>query len=130
MLDNGDTDYYNVKGIELIDPSINSFDVFAYAPTVGFVHANQNILGLNDSTMEFLDRKNKECGFEQFMETCLTYPPEGILPTVPSLKNDCNLLDWAASAAIYINPCFSFYHILGVFKSREVPYRSDKKDQS
>lgn len=113
MLDNGDKDYYNVKGIELIDPSINSFDVFAYAPAVDFVRANQNIFGLNATTMEFLDKKNKECGFEEFMQIGLTYPPSGPLPTVPSLAHGCETLDWAISAAVYINPCFNIYHILG-----------------
>lgn len=114
MLDDGNTDYYNVKGITLIDPSINSADVFAYAPAVDFVHANLNIMGLNDSTMEFLDKKNEECGFREFMDTALTFPPKGPLPSVPSLDHGCQTLDWAISAAVYVNPCFNFYHILGL----------------
>ncbi len=80
---------------------------------ITFQNDNLNILGLNSTVVDFVNQKNDECGYTEFMENALTYPPKGLLPTAPdSSKGDCNTWNYIVSAAIYINPCFNIYHIL------------------
>lgn len=62
MLITNNTKYFNVKGIQINDPSINEGGVMTGAPAVGMVNALSPIFGLNDTTMNYLNQKNKECG--------------------------------------------------------------------
>ena len=63
--------------------------------------------------MTHLNKRNIECGFDEFMRTALTFPPAGPLPPAPdSTKPDCNLWEQSVSAAIYVNPCFNIYHVI------------------
>ena len=124
MLEAHNTDYYNVKGIQINDPSINYDDVLEngamivsmcsdrsilmclIAPAVGQLNEQAVIFGLNDTTMAWLNKQNEKCGYAAFMEEALTYPPKGPLPSAPSgaVKN-CDLWGYVVSAAIYVNPC-------------------------
>ncbi|KAK5170634.1 uncharacterized protein LTR77_005223 [Saxophila tyrrhenica] len=114
MLQANDTDYYNVKGIQINDPSINEGDTMTEAPAINYVNEYSNIFNLNETTMAWLNQRNEECGYADFMENALSYPPKGPIPTAPdSYRKHCNLWEYATSAAIYINPCFNFYHIIG-----------------
>ena len=62
--------------------------------------------------MDWLNQRNVECGYDEFMRNALTYPPTGQLPPAPDpSRPDCDLYDYAASAALYINPCFNLYHL-------------------
>ncbi len=84
------------------------------APAINYVNEFSNIFNLNETTMAWLNERNSECGYDAFMENALAYPPNGPIPTAPdSTKKHCNLWEYATSAAIYINPCFNLYHIIG-----------------
>lgn len=112
MLMANNTDYYNVKGIQINDPSINEDQVMTTAPAVGFVNNLAPIFGLNQSTIDWLNEANDRCGYTEFMEKSLVYPPTGKLPNAPPLNDEnCNTWAWAVDAAIRINPCFNVYHI-------------------
>jgi carboxypeptidase D len=53
--------------------------------------------------MDWLNEKHVECGYADFMETALAYPPTGILPSAPDpfkKGTQCNLWDYALSAAM------------------------------
>ncbi len=135
MLITNNTDYYNVAGIQINDPSINDDQVMITAPAVGQLNEQSLIFGLNESTMSYLNEQNVKCGYDskiflnaeaititissiltsgvaEFMSDSLTYPPTGPLPSAPELTSEeCNTWAWAINAAIYINPCFNFYHV-------------------
>lgn len=113
MLEANNTDYYNVKGIQINDPSINYDDTMTEAPAIWMVNEYAPIFGLNETTMTHLNTKNQECGYDEFMTNALTYPPTGPIPTAPkSTKDGCDVWEQSLEAAIYINPCFNFYHII------------------
>ncbi|KAK4574869.1 hypothetical protein LTR86_001711 [Recurvomyces mirabilis] len=113
MLDQNDTDYYNVSGIQINDPSINYDDTLIYAPSVWHLNDYSNIFGLNETFMTDINARAEKCGYFEFMETALTFPPLGKLPTAPnSSEPGCAVWDDIVNAAILINPCFNIYHAI------------------
>lgn len=112
MLDTNDTEYYNVKGIQINDPSINYDDTLIEAPAVGALNYFSNIFNLNETFMAQINNRSQACGYNQFMETALTFPPAGPIPTAPnSSLPGCDVWSDIITAAIYINPCFNLYHL-------------------
>lgn len=117
FLDQNDTDYYNVKGIQINDPSIGSGWVLEEAPAVPFMNYYNNILNLNESFVQAINERAEACGFNTFMELALTFPPAGKFPTPTALAptnisiEECGVLNDIFEAALYVNPCFNFYHI-------------------
>lgn len=62
--------------------------------------------------MTEINNASKVCGYDAFMETALTFPPNGTLPTAPdSSRPGCDVYDNILSAAIRVNPCFNLYHL-------------------
>ncbi|KAL9095003.1 MAG: hypothetical protein Q9165_002605 [Trypethelium subeluteriae] len=113
MLDQNNTDYYNVAGIQINDPSINYDDTLIQAPAVWHLNDYANIFNLNDSTMADVNQRAESCGYIEFMENALTFPPLGKLPTAPnSSLPGCDVWDDIIAAAVYINPCFNIYHLI------------------
>lgn len=113
MLDANDTEYYNVKGMQINDPSINYDDTLIDAPAVSFLNKNSNMFNLNETFMASINNRSDACGYTAFMENALTFPPTGLLPTAPnSSLPGCDVWDDIVTAAIYINPCFNIYHVI------------------
>lgn len=92
MLDQNNTDYYNVKGIQINDPSIGLDSVLiegAYAcdhtsrlltvvaPAVTHLNNYANVFALNDTFMTDINARAERCGYFSFMEEALTFPPAG-----------------------------------------------------
>ncbi|MCJ1285588.1 hypothetical protein MMC26_004929 [Xylographa opegraphella] len=113
MLDAKNTEYYNVKGIQINDPSVNYDETMLEAPAMMAVNQANNILNLNATYLAFLNQKADSCGFTKFMEDALIFPPKGKLPTAPqAFGNGCDVFDDFTTAAAYVNPCYNVYHIL------------------
>ena len=82
------------------------------APAVGMLNHYSNIFALNETFMAQINNASKVCGYDAFMETALTFPPNGTLPTPPSSSvPGCDVYDDILSAAILVNPCFNIYHL-------------------
>ncbi|KAJ7643630.1 carboxypeptidase [Roridomyces roridus] len=117
FLDQNDTTYYNVKGIQINDPVIGSTDALQEAPAVSFLNYYNNVLNLNDSFVAAINERAEACGYNAFMELALTFPPTGKFPPPTSLAtgnvtdDDCDVLDDMFLAALYVNPCFNIYHM-------------------
>ena len=111
MLDTNNTDYFNVKGIQINDPSVNEDGVLLEAPSIMAVNQANNILNINDTYLAFLNEKADSCGYTAFMEQALTFPPAGKLPSVP-ITDGCDVFDDFTTAAAYLNPCYNVYHII------------------
>ncbi|KAK3074104.1 hypothetical protein LTR53_003751 [Teratosphaeriaceae sp. CCFEE 6253] len=113
MLDTNNTDYYNVSGIQINDPSINYDDTLIEAPSVWHLNDYQNIFGLNETFMTDINARAEKCGYFEFMENALTSPPLGPLPTAPnSSEPGCDVWSDIIAATVYINPCFNIYHLI------------------
>ncbi|KAI9640380.1 hypothetical protein NHQ30_011125 [Ciborinia camelliae] len=112
FLDRNDTTYYNVKGIQINDPSINNFDTMAQTPVTAAALYYQNVLNLNDTFIADITARAKSCGYTDFLENALVFPPTGPIPIAPSSKRDgCDLYDDIYAAVYYVNPCFNIYHL-------------------
>lgn len=63
--------------------------------------------------MTSINQRAEDCGYFEFMENALTFPPLGPLPTAPnSSLPGCAVWDDIIAAAVYINPCFNIYHLI------------------
>lgn len=70
------------------------------------------VFALNETFMEEINHRADECGYTQFLNEALTYPPPKNFPTVPDPnKPGCDVWDQIVTAATYINPCFNMYHL-------------------
>ncbi|KAE8144426.1 Alpha/Beta hydrolase protein [Aspergillus avenaceus] len=115
MLDQKDTEYYDLRGALAYNPVIGQFDyVQQQVPAVPFMQRNANIFNLNASFMEDLESLHESCGYEDFIEDYLTFPPSEVQPR--RLFNStgdahCNVFGMIQTAAQRLNPCFSIYDV-------------------
>lgn len=116
MLDQKDPTYYNVSGALAYDPCIGSF-VYTQeeAVAVPYVLANNNILNLNDSFVQQLEELHESCGYKDYVDTYLTFPPAGQQPVGffnSSSDASCDVFDMIDNAALEVNNCFDIYEIV------------------
>ncbi|KAJ6026583.1 uncharacterized protein N7446_004816 [Penicillium canescens] len=112
MLDRNDKTHFNLKGIQINDPSINEDNVLIYAPAVPALNYFSNVFGLNETFMKEINKRNDECGYTKFLNKALTFPPPKDFPVAPDpSKHGCDVWDQVVKAATYINPCFNMYHL-------------------
>lgn len=109
MFATNDTIFFNLQATMLLDPLITRHDVMREMQTISFVKEWNMLLGLNDSFVGDLERRDRACGYSQFMQDYLKYPAVGKLPPPPELsadsyKDDCNVWDAVIDAASLINP--------------------------
>lgn len=96
----------------MYDPCIGSYqyiqeEVVAYP----YVETWNNIIGLNASYMAQLKALDETCGYADYREKYLTYPPPEYQPVAPDTSNECDINGLASYAAFNINPCFNSYEI-------------------
>ncbi|KAF2840231.1 alpha/beta-hydrolase [Patellaria atrata CBS 101060] len=113
MLDQEDTTYYNLTGTLIYDPTMTYSAIEQQIPVVPYVDRWQGLFNLNESFLEDIHNRADECGYTDFYDTYLTYPPPGPFPTLP--PNDtapgCDLWTDIYYAASLTNPCFDIYQI-------------------
>lgn len=90
-----DTTYYNVDSIMIYDPSV-SYDVVTNdIPSVPFIDYWSGLFSFNETFVDHLHEKWQSCGYADFYEQALTFPPEGPLPTPPNVNgNDTSCSLW------------------------------------
>ncbi|WVQ72894.1 hypothetical protein IAR50_002455 [Cryptococcus sp. DSM 104548] len=117
MVDEEDKSYYNLSGALVYDPCIGEFDyVQEEIPTYPFVEANNNLFNFNASVMAELKGLHESCGYKQYIDDYLVFPPKGQQPHLFFNYSDpanqtCDLLDIVNDLALQINPCFDIYEI-------------------
>ncbi|KAG9699739.1 serine carboxypeptidase, partial [Aureobasidium melanogenum] len=115
MLDQNDTEYYDLSGALVYDPCIGDFDYTQEeVVVVPFAVQNQNILNLNASFLAKMENLHQSCGYADYIDKYLTFPASGVQP--PVLFNftsdaSCDLFDLINEAALVVNPCFDIYEI-------------------
>lgn len=115
MLDRNDTKYFDLSGAMMFDPVIGSFTVVQEEiPIVPFVEANANLFGFNESFMVELSSLHESCGYKDYIDKFLTFPPTGLQPTEflnYSNPTSCDIWDLVDSVVLGVNPCFDIYSI-------------------
>lgn len=114
MLNTNDTEYYNLSSILVYD-GVYSYDAIGeQIPIVPFVDFWGPLLDFNSTFLDTIHNLSATCGYDQFMEDYLVFPPKGLLPTPPNADgtNDtCDIFDMVFNAASLINPCFDIYQV-------------------
>ncbi|KFY14053.1 hypothetical protein V492_02894 [Pseudogymnoascus sp. VKM F-4246] len=113
MLDTKDEKYFNVKGVQINDPSINTDDVLLHAPVVPALKYYNNVINLNESYIANISARADSCGYTDFFNKWTSeFPPSSKIPAAPSWKEPgCDIYDDVYNAAYYENPCFNIYHL-------------------
>ncbi|CAJ2502213.1 Uu.00g096070.m01.CDS01 [Anthostomella pinea] len=114
MLDANDTTYYDVNGILIYDPVIGDDVVQDATTVVPFVDYHHNLMPFNDSFSEKIHGLHESCGFAEYQDKYLTYPPPGPQPANYSggVSEECTgLWEMVLDEALSINPCFDVYQV-------------------
>ncbi|KAI0314676.1 alpha/beta-hydrolase [Amylostereum chailletii] len=107
----------DLKGIWIADPSL-SYDVVQQdIPALRFAQANRNVFPFNSSFYATLQNISDTCGFTDYLDDFVTYPPQGQLPlpvgtggtfnTLPS----CRVWSMIERQIGVINPAFDVYRV-------------------
>ncbi|PGH26431.1 hypothetical protein AJ80_01929 [Polytolypa hystricis UAMH7299] len=111
VLNRNHTEYFNLKGVKSIAPVMSDEAVQAQVPVGMAVQRFQNVLGLNETFMEYLREKDETCGYAKFMDKALEFPPPGPMKALTPNAKNCNVWLDMMTAATYVNPCFNVYHV-------------------
>ena len=119
MIDAKDSTYYNVSGLLIYDPVIGQNDVQEGIPAVAFVDYWSGLFSFNDSFVADIHSRDASCGYSDYLNKYLVYPPAGQQPNVVagqdadgSTKPECAALyNDIVSAALNVNPCWDIYQV-------------------
>jgi carboxypeptidase D len=82
------------------------------APAVAALNHFSSVFGLNDTFMEEINAADAKCGYTDFLNKALTYPPPSDFPSLDSANSDeCDTYQQILRAVSLINPCFNVYHL-------------------
>jgi carboxypeptidase D len=100
----------------MYDPVIGQYEYLGQTlPTVPFVQKNNNLLNFNDTFLAQLDDAYVNCGYKEYNEKYLTFPPPGVQPPLDGMFNatsdSCDVWTLSYTAAYQPNPCFNVYEI-------------------
>lgn len=117
MLDQNDTEHFNLSGALMYDPCIGDYDYTQQeVVAVPLAVANNNLFGFNSTFVSHLESLHQSCGYADYISTYLTYPPPGNQPAVffnssSPQNSSCGLWEMIDHAAFAVNPCFNVYDI-------------------
>ncbi|KAL2068053.1 hypothetical protein VTL71DRAFT_16151 [Oculimacula yallundae] len=112
MLNRKDKSHFDVQGTLLYDPTIGPYIYLQEeVPAYPYFEKWNNIIGLNESFMAQLKDLDKTCGYADYREKYLTFPPFGVQPVAPDTTRKCDIFGLASTAAFHVNPCFNSYEI-------------------
>ena len=111
MLDEENKEYFNVTGIMIYDPSINTDAVLEQVPTAAFVDYWSGLFPFNDTIKGQIKEMDQRCGYTAYLEEHLTFPPKGKFPDPHPTTDDCDIFDFVYNTIYDVNPCFDIYHV-------------------
>ncbi|KAF7315184.1 Carboxypeptidase [Mycena indigotica] len=111
-----------LKGIWIADPSLSYGVVQQDIPALRFAQANKNVFPFNSTFMAQLQATSDSCGYTDYVDKFVTYPPAGPLPFpagVPkgstSASTACRLHSPIQRAVGVLNPVFNVYRVTDTF---------------
>ncbi|KAJ7843732.1 carboxypeptidase [Mycena olivaceomarginata] len=120
MLNEKDTQLFNVDGTFIIDPLIGSTSAGQQVPLRAMTRKFPHLFPFNATFEAQLAAVDTTCGFTAFLEEYLVFPPKSVQPPAPSSSGTCNMFNALYTGISFINPCFSPYHITDT-----CPYMAD-----
>lgn len=120
MLDAADKKYFDMSGMILYDAVISD-STTQHIPIKNYADYWSNILAFDDKFRSLLANASKTCGFDDFVDKYLAFPPPGPQPDIKDLpginaegddiRGECTLFNMVFSAAMALNPGFNVYQI-------------------
>ncbi|KAK3684851.1 putative serine-TYPE carboxypeptidase F precursor [Podospora appendiculata] len=119
MLDKKDNTYYNMSGLLIYDPVIAKDEIQEPIPVLQFTQYWAGLFPFNDTFKADLEVRDKKCGYTDYVEKYLVYPPRGPAPSkLPGTDASGQTLDdcWGIyndifNAILLLNPCFDIYQV-------------------
>ncbi|KIW04274.1 uncharacterized protein PV09_04576 [Verruconis gallopava] len=116
MIDQNDTEYFNVSGALMYDPVIGQYEYIGQTvPTVPYIQKYAMFFNFNETFMSELESAHKSCGYADYLAKYMTFPPAGLQPPLEGMFNQtsqsCDVWTNAYTAASQPNPCFNVYEI-------------------
>ncbi|KAF8510568.1 alpha/beta-hydrolase [Hysterangium stoloniferum] len=106
-----------LQGIWIADPSLSYNVVQQEIPSLRFVQANRNLFPFNSTFMAELQAISDNCGYTDYLDKFVTYPPAGQLP-LPAGTNGtfsttpaCRIHSPVQRAVTLLNPAFDVYRV-------------------
>lgn len=109
---------YVELGALIYDPVIGEFDVVQrQMTTYPLVEANANLFNFNATVMAELKQYHESCGFRDYIDKYLRFPPLEKQPPIFYNRSDnaslmCDLFNGAMFLEIQVNPCFNVYEVV------------------
>ena len=104
-----------MEEVHINDPLIGDSTNHQDTIISSYVEHWSNVYFFNQSFMDSLRSASASCGYTDYMNKYLTFPPPGQLPVLAdplaSQNTSCDLFDTVLTAAMEVNPCFNLYHI-------------------
>ncbi|KAK7756509.1 hypothetical protein SLS62_001343 [Diatrype stigma] len=123
MLEQNDTEYYNVSGMLIYDGVYSGDPVSGDVAIAPFVDYWGGLFPFNDTFRADLEKRHADCGYADYLEKYLVFPPAGQQPTdesgdLPGIdsatgqyKEGCDMLNTVYGEALSLNPCFNIYQV-------------------
>ncbi|KAK0212398.1 alpha/beta-hydrolase [Desarmillaria ectypa] len=113
----------NLQGIWIADPSLSYGVVQQEIPALRFAQANANLFPFNSSFWNTLQNISDTCGYTDYLEKFVTYPPAGQLPfpagvvkgTLGTVQPSCRIHSPIQRAVGVLNPVFDVYRVSDTF---------------
>lgn len=86
--------YFDARGLMIYDPVLTSNVVGQQIPVAAYVDYWTPLFALDDTTMDTLHEKAANCGYTNYLEENLVYPPKGPFPTPPQLNTSAECDVW------------------------------------
>ncbi|KAF9268719.1 alpha/beta-hydrolase [Marasmius fiardii PR-910] len=113
----------NLKGVWIADPTLTYGVVSQEIPALRFAKANANVFPFNSSFWAQLQNISDSCGYTDYLDKFVTYPPKGQLPfpagvtpgTFGTVKPGCRIHSPIQRAVGVLNPVFDVYRVTDTF---------------
>jgi len=115
MLSRNDTVYHNVEATMIYDPSTSYSTIQNEVPAVQFTDYWKGLFPFNDSFVETIHNQSDSCGYTDYLEKYLVFPPPGPQPGPTDLPgtdetgavtDDCAVFENINNEIFNVNPCF------------------------
>lgn len=115
MIDRCDEDHLDLSGALMYDPCIGEY-VWAQQQAVAypFIKEHNSVMGFNQSFMNKIAELDQSCGYAEFREQYMAFPPSGVQPHKyfnSTSDAGCDIWNTGYYEAYHPNPCFNVYEI-------------------